>query len=346
MFEKLGITLASEGFEVAIVGFPSQSQPNHPTIQFYPHPSFSRFSIKRFFIPWLIFRKIRQLKADVIIINTPELLFMAALNRLFFGSQIIYDVLENYYSTIRYTNAYPSFIRLILAYCVRITESLFSFCVTQFLFAEKGYVKELSFARNPLVLENKLPKSVANQYIRGQVRESSKLLFTGTLAPTTGIFEAISLCKELHKIDSAFTLTIVGYCAIPEVLEEIKSEIGNSPFIKLIGGDSLVPHGLLLNEIKQADIGIIIYPHNPSTHTSISTKLYEYLALNLPILIRHNSESHELVQICRAGVILDNTIDFHKLANTLRNISFSLSVPDSIFWEAEAQKLIRSLKIK
>ena len=344
MFEKLGATLANEGHEVSIIGFPSLRHPAHSTIKFYPHPSFSRFSLKRLFIPWLIFRKIQQAKADVVIINTPELLFMAMFHRVFFGREIVYDVLENYYLTIRHTNAYPSFIRWMVASVVRLTESLFSFCVKHFFLAEKGYVKELRFAKYPIVLENKLPKSVASQYQRNQARGYSKLLFSGTLAPGTGIFEAIALCKELYKVDQSFTLTIIGFCAIPEILTDIKSNIRDCAFIKLIGGDSLIPHGQVLSEIKQADIGIIIYSPNPSTGSSIPTKLYEYLALRLPILIRHNSQSHELVQNCQAGIILEKDIDFHKLANTLKSTTFSATIPDSIFWETESLKLISSLK--
>lgn len=345
MFEKIGMTLAATGeVEVTIIGYPSTKVFNHESILFNSLPSFTRISWTRLLIPWIIFKKINQVKPELIIINTPELLFISILNQIFFGRKVVYDVLENYFRNIRYTAVYPSLLRLPLAVGVRLIELITAPLIHRFLLAEKGYQAELGFAKPYTFLENKLPKSVASGFTRQRTNGYSNLIFTGTLATTTGVFEAIRLCQKLYQLDSSFSLTIIGYCPVPETLAQIKNEIKGCSYITMIGGDQLVPHSEILRAISQADFGIVIYPTNPSTQSSIPTKLYEYLALKLPVLIRHNEESHQLVTECKGGIILEETPHYPSLSAALKTFNFAPSPPDSIYWESQSEVLINSLK--
>jgi len=347
LFEKIGMTLAASGeAEVTIIGYPAATLPKHTSINFNSLPLFNRVSWKRLLMPWIVLKKINQAKPELIIINTPELLFIAILNRIFFGRKVVYDVLENYFRNILYTTVYPSLLRLPLAVVVRLMELITAPFIHLFLLAEKGYRAELGFAKPFTFLENKLPKSIASGFTRQKTSGHSKLLFTGTLASTTGVFEAIRLCQQLHQLDSTFTLTIIGYSPVPETLVQIKNEIKDCTFITLIGGDQLVPHSEILSKISHADFGIVIYPTNPSTQSSIPTKLYEYLALKLPVLIRHNAESHQLVSECKGGIILEETPNYSTLSATLKTSNFTPSPPDSIFWEPQTEYILNSLKLK
>lgn len=346
MFEKIGVTLADSGlYDVTIIGYPSHQAPQHPAIQFIPLPSFVRFSMKRLLISWTVFKKINQVKPELLIINTPELLLVALLSRILYRRKIIYDVLENYYLNIRYTPAFSSWVRPLLAALVRLVEIAASPLVHYFFLAEKGYKNELNFANPCLVLQNKLPRSVSSQVVRSPQQGYSKLLFSGTLATSTGVFEAIQICKNLHKLDASFSLTIIGYCALPEEHALLKKEIASTSFISLIGGDALVPHHRVLEEIGKADIGMIIYPPNPSTRCSIPTKLFEYLALQLPVVIRHNPESHQLVEEFKAGIILPDVPDYNSIAAELKTNRIASTIHDSLFWESEKFKIIDRLKL-
>lgn len=343
MFEKIGATLVSEGFEVFIIGYPSTGKIHEPGITLLPLPGFDRISFKRLLIPWMIFRKIHQVKPEIVFINTPELLLVTILNKIFFGRKAVYDILENYYRNIRYTQTYPPVFRLLLAGIVRLTEVVFSPFIDRFLLAEKGYVNELRFARKPIILQNKLPKKVAEKFKSDHTRYHN-LLFSGTFAPTTGVFEAIELSKELHAIDPNYTLTLIGYAALPDILTKIKKEISKSPFIKLIGGNKPVPHEAIMHEISIAGTGIIIYPPNPGTESSIPTKLYEYLALKLPVIISHTAASTELVRQCNGGIIVHNGLSAVMLNEHLANSTFTFVCGENIFWQTEGKNLVEALK--
>ena len=344
MLEKLGATLSASGeFEVFIIGYPSSGKIDNPDITTLPLPYFSRTSLKRLIIPWIIFKKINQVKPDTIIINTPELLLVTTLNKIFFGRKLVYDILENYYRNISHTQTYLPVIKNILAFFTRLIEITFSPFVDQFLVAEKGYLDELKFARPVMVLENKLPKTAAERQ-KIERKPYFNLLFSGTLNNSTGVFEAIHTVKELHKINPAYSLTIIGYCALPEVLAEIQKQIKDYTFITLKGGNTLIPHPEILKEISQAGTGIIIYPPNPGTESSIPTKLYEYLALRLPILISHTEASTGLVEEYNAGIVLREPCNYAMLNEQLANSTFAFNMPESIYWDDEAKKVIAVLK--
>ncbi len=343
MLEKIATTFVSEGFEVFIIGYPSAGKIDVPGIITLPLPPFKRISFTRLMIPLIILKKIIKIKPSLIIANTPELLLVMILNKVFFARKIVYDILENYYRNIRYAPTYPRIIRPLLASMVRLTEVIFSPFIDRFLLAERGYEQELKFAKKPIVLENKLPKKIAKSFT-AKHSAYHNLLFSGTLAPTTGVFEAIRLSKELNSINADYTLTIIGYAALPGTLIQIRKEIADSPFIKLIGGDRLIPHEEILHEISKAGTGLIIYPPNPGTESSIPTKLYEYLALRLPVIISHTADSIELVQRCNAGIILTTDVGAGILNEQLANSHFTFECGEDIFWEAEAQKLVSALK--
>ena len=343
MLEKLGITLTEDGFEVFIIGYPSEGQPAVAGITILPLPAFRRTSLKRFTIPWIVLKKINQVKPQIVIANTPELLFVMLLSKLLYKRKIVYDILENYYRNIRHTRTYPPVVKTLLASMVRLKEIILSPFIDLFFLAEKGYAKELAFARQPVVLENKLPRKIAEHFKTNRSSYHS-LLFSGTLAPTTGVFEAIKLGKDLHAVNPKYSLTIIGFAALPDVLSKINRDIADAPFIKLIGGDKLVPHEEILNEISKAGTGIIIYPPNAGTESSIPTKLYEYLALKLPVVISHTYNSIELIQRCHAGVVLPHDINPAILNEQLSSSDYTFDCGEDIFWEAESKKLTDALK--
>lgn len=343
MLEKVGPALVSGGFEVFIIGYPSSRPVNVSGINVIPLQKFNRVSFKRLAMPWVIAQKIYRLKPEAIIVNTPELLFVTVWIKILFRSKVVYDVLENYYRTVRYTPTYPVVLRPLFAGIVRLAEVIFSPFIDLFLLAEKGYANELRFARKPVILENKLPKNLAGQF---NITRSSyyNLLFSGTLAPSTGVFHAIQLSKDLHAINPQYNLTIIGYAALPDVLIKIRKEIQDADYIQLIGGDKLVPHHDILHEIGKAGTGIIIYPSNPGTESSIPTKLYEYLALKLPVIISHSKPSTNLVKQFNAGLVLQMGTPAGIVNERLANSTFKFSADDSIFWEIEAQKLVQAFR--
>src|SRR5690606_25719869 len=140
-----------------------------------------------------------------------------------------------------YTNAFPVWIRPFVGGYVRLKELILSPFVNHFILAEKAYYQELSFVRSKsVVIENKY-KDHPGTHPGKKSHQDNKihLLFSGTLAETTGVFTAINLAAQLHEIDINIRLTIIGFAAQPAVHNRIIESIRDKSFIRLVGGHRL-----------------------------------------------------------------------------------------------------------
>ncbi len=349
MARKIGKSIAKlPGTEVHIAGFTSKQETIEGLV-LHPLFTFSRLSPKRAFANAKVLTLALRLKPTVFILSTHELLPAALLLKFLRGTKLIYDVQENYYRNIIYTDAFPGLIRKPLAGLVRLLEKSSARFIDHFLLAEKAYYHELPFAQAKAA-------TVENKYIADQIPQQEKtlpisfatqteirLLYSGTISFSYGILEAIKLATDLHAIYPGYRLTIIGYAAQPEVLDKLKKAIKNKPFISLIGGNRLVPYNQIVSEIQQSDLGLLPYQPNKSTENCIPTKLYEYLANRLPMLLQQNSLWQELVERWQAGITIDfANSDAAVLHAQITSALFYTNGPaKAIFWHTEEEKLLQ-----
>ncbi|HNP08767.1 MAG TPA: glycosyltransferase [Cyclobacteriaceae bacterium] len=339
MFEKMGATLADNGYQVFIIGQPTDYTPVYTGIEFKATQRVNRVSIGRLLLPLKVLRKIIKLKPEYIIANTHELLIVSLLNRIIFGSKIIYDIRENYYRNIRFAETYPFGFRLFLALWVRLWEKVTSLFVHHFFIAEKAYQRELGFlGKRFTVLENKalLPQG----FIAQREVTEFKLLFSGTLAKSTGVFQAIDLAEKLHAINGKVRLTIIGYSALHKVSTEMVRKTVDKPFITILGLHQPVSHKRIMKEIAKANFGIIYYPPSRHTEGSMPTKLYEYLACQLPILTWPRQRFTDFILKHKAGLIIGP--DLRELIHEMSTQPFYQQPIPDIYWEGK--KMVEAIQ--
>lgn len=346
MYEKFALSLSqAKKYEINIIGFYSKNIPASDNISFHPIFNFSRLSLSRLLAPCRFLIKMFGLKPKVLIITTHELLLAASFYKLVFSrAKLYYDIRENYYLNISSLDVFPYGLRHIIAAWVRFKEWLTYPFVQQYLLAERCYENELPFVKNKFeIIENKAVRVDKKFKQKGtKIPREKRLLFSGTLAKTTGVFDAIKLVKKLHQLNPNITLRMVGYCARKEELNLIKSAVGNHDFISLVGGDKLVDHNQINQEISAADFGIIYYPGNLANDNAIPTKLYEYIGNELPIITAAEWRYQQLADPYSAAVYLDfQSPDYQQLVHDMENQKFYKNQPGGeVFWENEEAKLI------
>ncbi|WP_114784529.1 glycosyltransferase family protein [Botryobacter ruber] len=349
LYEKLGLSLAKlAGVQVHIAAYeaPLPEAPPH-NLFFHPLFRFRRLSFGRLRAQLRFFRLLLRLKPDIVIASTHELLPVSFLYTLLSKSKLEYDIQENYALNLQAQQNYPWLLKHLFAFLVRSTEQLIAPAVAHFLVAEQTYLQELPFLEHRYTLiENKYkpgPNYRQPPFPVHLSKESLRLLYSGTIAEVYGIFEAIALADQFHQVYPGTTLTIIGYCAQPATLEKIRTLIRQKPYITLIGGNNLVPHQQIIDQIQKSDVGLLPYQPNESTFRCIPTKLYEYMAHALPMLLQHNPLWETILAQANAGI----AVDFSKPAGqAIGEILFSKSyyqngVPDMVYWDAEEVKLLQ-----
>ncbi len=284
MYEKLGIALSELGkHEIHIVGSVSQGRVRHKNIVFHSLFAFKRLSVKRFFAPIRFLKCLFQLKPEVVVVNSTDLLQVTICYKILFGGILVYDVLENNGANVMFANTFRPFVRRSLAAVVRLQEWMSRPFVDEYWLAERVYESELRFVKDKFrLVENRF--ALINDIIIRPRRGMHRLLYSGTISESYGAFDAIALVKRLHAVDSRFTLTIIGVAAQRSVRERLYKAVEGLSFITLVGIEHYVSHGLIIKYIQLSDIGLLPYRVNKAIEYRIPTKFYEYLAFSFPFV--------------------------------------------------------------
>ncbi|AKD04387.1 glycosyltransferase [Pontibacter korlensis] len=353
MYEKLGLSLSKlSETQIHIVGFQAPQPYGTPqNLYFHPLFNFKRLSLSRFLVQGKYEQLLHELKPDLIIACTHELLLPSQRYCQKHGAKLIYDVQENYTLNLTSQQNYPPILRQILAYRVGKVESKTAPAIEHFLLAEQSYADELRFLPQGdyTVIGNKYKQAPTYHVPVTPVRlreQPLKLLYSGTISELYGIFEAVELATSLHRLDASTALTIIGYSSRQQTLQQLQQLISNLPYVQLIGGDKLVPHQQILQSIQESNIGLLPYQPNPSTERCIPTKLYEYMAYALPMLVQQNPLWQSITEANRAGISIDfKQISPEDLLHRIRQQQFySFGIPKDIFWDQEEIKLLELIK--
>jgi len=328
------------------------------------HPIFwgSRLSLHRLAAQGRYWRLLRALRPHLVIVHAPELLPLTLLWRVLGrGRQFAYDIRENYALNVSTQRIYRGLVRRVLAAGLRWVEGTAARRATAVFLAEASYAAELPFLRalpagRVLVLENKYQPAAGEVLPRAArplpaATEPLRLLYSGTISELNGVWEAIEFTRHLRQHwPGGAGLTIIGYCQQPALLHALEQVVAAaSAWLTLIGGAEAVPHARIVAELRRSHLGLLPYRPHPSTARCRPTKLFEYLAHGLPVLVPDNPLWVSLVQAHGAGLV----VDFDAGAQAATAVAAALpatffypaGVPtDAVLWAGEGKKLRHLLK--
>jgi len=339
---KIGHSLAQTNkYEVNIIGFNSKKNAKHQNIFLFPIFKFKRNSIKRLFAPFSIFKIYLKLRPKLVIVNTPELLWIMFVIKILFGAKIIYDIQENYRFNIKQNQIYKGIIKSATLLLIHINEGFSKYFVDGFMIAEEIYEKQLNFIDkkpyikllNKTVLQNK--KQV--EPIKFIKSKSLKFIYTGTIGKEYGTLEAIDFCKFLHKHNPQITLIIIGYSPDNQYIKLVENKIVGLGYIKLITDAKPIPQTVIITEIKNSDIALLPYQLNPNISGRFPTKIYDYLALGKPMIIPHQTQWKAYLDQYQAGICVDfHNYDIKSFLVELYATTFYRNIPKAqIQWNSQ-----------
>jgi glycosyltransferase involved in cell wall biosynthesis len=319
----------------------------------------SRLSLGRLAAQWRYWRLLRALRPApaLVVVHAPELLPLTLLWRhLGRGHQFIYDIRENYALNIRSQGVYPAVVRQVLAALLSQVETLAARHAAAVVLAEASYADELSFlaelpASRVLLLENKYqpqPGEVLPRAARPLPARTAplRLLFSGTIAELTGVREALALARHLGAAwPGGARLTLIGFCQQPALLAELQQlAAAEASWLTLVGGVAPVPHAQIVAEMERSHLGLLPYRPHPSTERCRPTKLFEYLAHGLPVLVPPNPLWMEPVRAYQAGLEVDFMQPEAAAAQVAAALPTAVFYPagpptDEVLWAGEGKKL-------
>jgi len=247
-----------------------------------------------------IFKKSIKLDCDIYQIHDPELLrFARKLKKL--GKIVIFDSHEFYGLQILVKPYIPKALRKIIAtsynyyekfICKRI-DAVISVCTID----GKDYFKNRS--KKNVIVSN-VPDITKFKYngSLSKTNESEAILYVGAISASRGITQIV---KAVAAIKSKLIL-----CG-PILSQEYFNQLSKMPEFKYVSYKGVLNRDEIISVLKESSIGISTLHHvgQYSEIDTLPTKVFEYMAMGLPVVISNTRYASELNNKFNFGICVE-----------------------------------------
>ena len=268
---------------------------------------------------WHVYRAALEENAQMYHFHDPELIPVGLLLRAR-GKRVIYDVHEDYVSSIEQKRYLPHLFRTILARFLGGAERL-STSPFEIIIAEKYYARRFP---------NGIP--VLNYPIRERIQIHSsdaagehnrpRLLYTGVVSEDRGALIHARIVNMMSDIE----LYVVGRCG--KDLADRMRQVAGGERLHIEGEGFHVPYERIMNRYVEDDwiAGLAVFPPTPHYMEKELTKLFEYMCAGIPIVCSDFPVWRSLIEETGAGLCVDPL----ELERVIDVIQYLIDHPDEV----------------
>jgi glycosyltransferase involved in cell wall biosynthesis len=222
------------------------------------------------------------LKAPIYHLHDPELIPLGLMLKRATGGRVIFDAHENYAGFVQQKHYLPLAIRKASGIAMAGLEHLAATRFDAIIVADEGTAElyRAYGATSPCVVRNFPILRLFEMDEGGEVEKEADVVYHGTL-PKYHLELALGTASELRRRGRRVRFKIFGDCHVRKWAAE---EIATRGLKGLFELGSRVPHEMVGNIVRRAKIGYIPLPNLPKFQQNIPTKLFEFLALGLPVV--------------------------------------------------------------
>lgn len=217
---------------------------------------------------------------DVYHLHDPELLLWVPLLRIFTRGQFVFDAHESLPDQIMSKHWIPSPARRPLSGLTATALRLLTWFCSGLVHAVPHTVG--TFAARPEIVVRNFP-IVRRPNDAAPVRREpgiTRLIYVGVISPIRGSIEMVEACAKASET-SATRLQLVGRLEPPTHLSELES-LSGWPCAEYEG---VIDHQAVSALLAQADIGLALLHPVPNYLISYPTKVFEYVAAGLSVVV-------------------------------------------------------------
>lgn len=294
---------------------------------------------------WEAYKKAKQLQADIYVFHDPELMPIGALLKRE-NNIVIYDIHEDYVTSILQKPYLKRPLRRMLARGYRIAEKLFTRKMELSL-AEKYY--EQLYPKGTTILNYPLLNERFLEIDRSKQQNVDKLIYTGNVTEDRGAL----IHANIPNIDPAVSVQFVGKCARPlaekmyKVAGPYKDNIAIEGIDEFVVKEKMETYYIRENWLA----GIALFPPTDHYMKKELTKFFEYMNAGLPIICSDFPTWKKFIETYECGIAVDeNNPDAIRAAiQTLREnraLAEQLgengrrAVIEELNWKVEETKLL------
>ncbi len=278
---------------IAVRNRASSQVPNdRVAVEFLPangfQPGNGKSSILRLKRVAMVMRGVLNGKYDVFHFHDPELIPAGWLAKLR-GKKVIYDVHEDYKSSLEIREWLPRpFIR-VLGVVGRAFEYLSLRVFDRFILAETAY-HDIFPSQRCRIVQNYFCAATCHQPTPRDNHQPLKLVYSGALTAARGAVDMLVAVKRLRPEGINVTLDLFGNAVGTQVMELIQE--GQSKGWLAYHG--FVPYHILMKKLPQYHVGLSPLRDHLNYRYSLPTKLLDYMAAGLAVVASNLPRTAEI----------------------------------------------------
>lgn len=297
--------------------------------------------------PWKVYKAAISQKADIYHLHNPSLLPVGRLLALS-GATVIFDMHEN---TPKWLLTAPWLPHSLRGAASRIYSAVERILIGGFpvIFAESSYAKDYPWVKKHETVLN-MPDTNSLLKLTAQKYDVPKVVYFGVVQPDRGSMITLEVLKILRERGQ-----IVHWLCIGPASDAHRSEILETA-TKYGVADQVELHGWVSPEegwlmVTRCHIGLALLEPLPNYTESYPTKIFEYMALGLPVITSNFPLYKSVVEEYGCGVCVDPT-NSQQIAKTIESILTDVesarqmgicgrrAACERFSWPSEAAKLL------
>ncbi|MCZ0703683.1 glycosyltransferase involved in cell wall biosynthesis [Natronobacillus azotifigens] len=300
IYHKECMSLKEAGYEVYLVA-PSISEGStaNNDINIIPIKKYKNRMLRMLISTFIAFKAAKKLNADYYHVHDPELLHIAKLLKNS-KNVVVYDVHEDYVTSIMQKKYLPKLVRKFVASCYQFIENKLTkkieLCLAEKYYSEK-YQKGTCILNYPIIGE-----SIVNRD-RDTLKSNNRLLYTGNVSEDRGAIIQARLPNIINNISVVF----VGKCSIElaKKMKDIADYQDNK--IELIGVNRFVERTEIDDMYRNEDwlAGLALFPPTDHYMKKELTKFFEYMSAGIPIICSDFPVWKAFIQNHKCGIAVN-----------------------------------------
>jgi glycosyltransferase involved in cell wall biosynthesis len=260
-----------------------------------------------------IYKKAREIHADIYHFHDPELIPAALLLRLA-GKKVVYDIHEDLPRTISYKPYIPNFLKGSISRAAEFVEDWAGARFSALVAATPTIGVRFRRVNNNVAIVNNFPRIEEIELPSDAATEKREatLLYVGMRITRARGAEEMVRAMGLLPNQLQARLRLVGAWD-PAELPRSLSNIPGWNRTEFVGP---LDRTGVANELRKASIGLVILHPEPNYVASQPVKLFEYMCAGIPVIVSDFPVCREIVGKARCGLLV-NPLDPDEIARAM-----------------------------
>ena len=279
---------------------PASGTPEHDWI--VPLPK-SRSKLGRLRTQLALIGKLRHHRADLYLLHDPELLPLGIVLKCL-GKRVVWDMHEDTYNDIKTKTYLNPLTRSVVAFIYRLFQGIAYRLFDGFILAEDGYSDYFAQPARVCVVHNYPLLERLNRY-QEVAKGRETIVYIGSISANRGVFQLLDLVARLQRDFPRITLQLIG----PFTDERLEASVRRYVRERRIE-DNVRIRGPMKNveaygELAKCRVGLALLLPEPNFTKSLPTKMFEYMALGLPVVVSNFPLWESIIKNHNVGAAVD-----------------------------------------